>query len=83
MLMGPPAILNGGAISGTISPPAILSPRSKALWRAAQPYVIIFVAAFLSALSGFMMGSAIGIHSQLDIPDARELGEQNAEAWTG
>ncbi|GBF94044.1 peptidyl-prolyl cis-trans isomerase D [Raphidocelis subcapitata] len=55
-----------------------LSPRGGARPRwldAARPYAIVFAAAFLSSLSGFMMGSGIGLHhTALRSPDSDLLG---------
>lgn len=67
-----------GALAGVAGAhaggPRSLAQRGRAVWASVDVYVAVFAAAFLSALSGFMMGSTMGVHSQLRAHEASELG---------
>ncbi|KIZ05729.1 peptidylprolyl isomerase D (cyclophilin D) [Monoraphidium neglectum] len=67
------AALSG--VNGSSPAPRGLLRRGRAAWAAADAsLVVIFAVAFLSSLSGFMWGSALGLHSQLHAPAVDELG---------
>jgi hypothetical protein len=52
-----------------------LPRRARPRWLdAGEPYAVIFAVAFLSSLSGFMMGSGISLHTALRNPDMDMLG---------
>ena len=78
--MGALAGVNGAGVYGS---PRSLAQRGRAAWASAEVYIVVFAAALLSALSGFMMGSTMGVHSQLGTPGVAELGEYFRHACAG
>jgi hypothetical protein len=77
-LAGAKAIIDGAYIGSRTSTGRMSSGRGLA-WEAmhahSNTYCIVFLAAFLSALCGFNIGSTIGLHTHLRSPDADLLGE--------
>jgi hypothetical protein len=65
-----------GGVNGLPAPrtPSRSSGGAPRVWDALEPYAIMYVAAFLSALSGFMLGAGMGAQAGLHGPDADVLG---------